>query len=546
MNWKKRLLTLTLTLGLLGTALAGCTQPAGDSAGSPSPSASGAPEASPSASAPAESATGEKVDGGTLIMCEPTDISSLNILYETGDEGMTMLKPVYDPLYIVSKDGVRYYLAESHEVSEDGLTITVKLRENLKWHDGVPITTEDVLWYFEMKMNPDNNSSGGTKVNGEPVQVAAVDEYTFTVTLPSVSASYEATLGNLKLLPKHVYEDTPVLVGAEINSTSGVGSGPFKVKEWNKGESLVLERFDDYYRGPASLESVVFKIIPNASTEEIAFQNGELSVLRLTTQDMLEKYSNDPNYSVYSLTEGRINYMGFNSNSPLTSDPKVREAICLALNVDEIIAGAYGSTELAPAAKTVFCPSNLYYSDVEGYSQDLERARELIAETGIEGETFRLVYNSSRENMENCALMIQQQLKAVGLNVEIQGYETQGFFEVFFYTDAGDWELGLNGYSTNGDNQGDEYMFSLEGFLSKNLCSTDEIAALWNEGDATTDPEERAAIYKEIQEQIRDAYTMFPLTSPNFVVATDKRLKGVDAIDMVPLFEDYLNLYMTN
>ena len=544
MNWKKRLLTLTLTLGLLGTALAGCTQPAGDSAGSPS--ASGTPEVSPSASTPAESATGEKVDGGTLIMCEPTDISSLNILYETGDEGMTMLKPVYDPLYIVSKDGVRYYLAESHQVSEDGLTITVKLRENLKWHDGEPITTEDVLWYFEMKMNPDNNSSGGTKVNGEPVQVAAVDEYTFTVTLPSVSASYEATLGNLKLLPKHVYEDTPVLVGAEINSTSGVGSGPFKVKEWNKGESLVLERFEDYYRGPASLESVVFKIIPNASTEEISFQNGELSVLRLTTQDMLEKYSNDPNYSVYSLTEGRINYMGFNSNSPLTSDPKVREAICLALNVDEIIAGAYGSAELAPAAKTVFCPSNLYYSDVEGYSQDLDRARELIAETGIEGKTFRLVYNSSRENMENCALMIQQQLKAVGLNVEIQGYETQGFFEVFFYTDAGDWELGLNGYSTNGDNQGDEYMFSLEGFLSKNLCSTDEIAALWNEGDATTDPEERAAIYKEIQEQIRDVYTMFPLTSPNFVVATDKRLKGVDAIDMVPLFEDYLKLYMTN
>ena len=544
MNWKKRLLTLTLTLGLLGTALAGCGQTAGTPSGSPS--ASGTPEVSPSASTPAESPAGEKVDGGTLIMCEPTDISSLNILYETGDEGMTMLKPVYDPLYIVSKDGVRYYLAESHEVSEDGLTITVKLRENLKWHDGEPITTEDVLWYFEMKMNPDNNSSGGTKVNGEPVQVAAVDEYTFTVTLPSVSASYEATLGSLKLLPKHVYENTPVLAGAEINSTSGVGSGPFKVKEWNKGESLVLERFDDYYRGPASLESVVFKIIPNASTEEISFQNGELSVLRLTTQDMLEKYSNDPNYSVYTLTEGRINYMGFNSNSPLTSDPKVREAICLALNVDEIIAGAYGSAELAPAAKTVFCPSNLYYSDVEGYSQDLERARELIAEAGVEGETFRLVYNSSRENMENCALMIQQQLKAVNLNVEIQGYETQGFFEVFFYTDAGDWELGLNGYSTNGDNQGDEYMFSLEGFLSKNLCSTDEIAALWNEGDATTDPEERAAIYKEIQEQIRDVYTMFPLTSPNFVVATDKRLKGVDAIDMVPLFEDYLNLYMTN
>ncbi len=536
---KRTILCLALALGLLGTTLAGC----GDQT---TAEATPAPTSDPQESAAPSSSGGEKVDGGTLIMCEPTDISSLNILYETGDEGMTMLKPVYDPLYVVAKDEVRYYLAESREVSEDGLTITVTLRDNLKWHDGEPITTDDVLWYFEMKMNPDNNTSSGTTVNGEPVTVAAVDERTFTVTLPSVSASYDATLGNLKLLPKHVYEDTPVLAGAEINSTSGVGSGPFMVKEWNKGESLVLERFEDYYRGPASLEQVVFRIIPNASAEEIAFQNGELSVLRLTTQDMLEKYSNDPNYSVYTLTEGRINYMGFNSNSPLTSDPKVREAICLALNVDEIIAGAYGSTDLAPAAKTVFCPSNLYYTDVDGYSQDLERAQQLIAEAGVEGETFRLVYNSSRENMENCALMIQQQLRAAGLNVEIQGYETQGFFEVFFYTDAGDWELGLNGYSTNGDNQGDEYMFSLEGFLSKNICSTDEIAALWNAGDATTDPAERADIYRQIQEQIRDVYTMFPISSPNFVVATDSRLKGVDAIDMIPLFEDYLQLYMTN
>ncbi|NCE63261.1 ABC transporter substrate-binding protein [Pseudoflavonifractor sp. 524-17] len=544
----KKITSMALALLTAGALLSGCGTPASNTppadTTSPAPSSTPAPSTAPEASTPPTG--GERVDGGTLIMCEPSDISSLNIIYETGDEGMTMLKPVYDPLYIVAKDEVRYYLAESRTVSDDGLAITVKLRENLKWHDGEPITTDDILWNFEMRMNPDNKSSGGTKVNGEPVTVTAQDDYTFTVQLPSVSAAYDATLGGLKFLPKHVYESTPVLSGADINSTSGVGSGPFKVKQWNKGESLVLERFDDYYRGPASLESVVFKIIPNASAEEIAFQNGELSVMRLTTQDKLEKYSNDPNYQVYTLTEGRINYMGFNSNSPLTSDPKVRQAICLALNVDEIIAGAYGSSDLAPAAKTVFCPSNFYYTDVPGYSQDLEQAKQLIAEAGVEGETFRLVYNSSRENMENCALMIQQQLKAVGLNVEIQGYETQGFFEVFFYTDAGDWELGLNGYSTNGDNQGDEYMFSSEGFLSKNICTTDEIAQLWNQGDATNDPAQRTEIYKQIQEQIRDVYTMFPLTSPNFVIAVDKRLQGVDAIDMVPIFEDYLNLYMTN
>ena len=124
-------------------------------------------------------------------------------------------------------------------------------------------------------------------------------------------------------------------------------------------------------------------------------------------------------------------------------------------------------------------------------------------------------------------------------------YETQGFFEKFFYTDAGDWDLGLNGYSTNGDNQGDEYMFSKEGFLSKNLCSTDEIAKLWNEGDATIDTEKRAESCADLQQQIKDAYTMVPISDCKFILAVDKKIEGCDAINMVPVFDDYTKLYMT-
>ena len=208
-----------------------------------------------------EEATGEKIEGGSIVRAMPTDISSLNILYETGDEGMTMLKPVYDPLYIVSKDGVRYYLAESHEVSDDGLTITVKLRDNLKWHDGESITTDDVLWNFEFRMNPDNKSSSGTKVNQKPVTVEKIDELTFSVKLPEVSASYVATLGSMKLIPKHVYEGEENIASSALNTTQGVGSGPYKVKEWKKGESLTLEKFDDYYRD-VNLDTVIFKIMP--------------------------------------------------------------------------------------------------------------------------------------------------------------------------------------------------------------------------------------------------------------------------------------------
>ena len=271
----------------------------------------------------------------------------------------------------------------------------------------------------------------------------------------------------------------------------------------------------------------------------------ELNILRVTTADKLAKYASDDRYEIVSLNEGRINYMGFNSNSELMKDVAAREAIATALNVPEIVDGAYGSEEIAKVAKTVFCDQNFYYKDIDGYKYDGEKAKELVKAAGLEGKTMKLVYNSSRANMEDCALIIQQQLKAVGINLEITGYETQGFFEKFFYTDLGDWDLGLNGYSTNGDNQGDEYMFSKEGFLSKNLCTTDEIATLWNQGDATNDAKERAEIYADLQQQIKDAYTMVPISDCNFIVAVDKKLKGCDAINVVPIFEDYTQLYMT-
>ncbi len=296
-------------------------------------------------------------------------------------------------------DGVRYYLAESHEVSDDGLTITVKLRDNLKWHDGESITTDDVLWNFEFRMNPDNKSSSGTKVNQKPVTVEKIDELTFSVKLPEVSASYVATLGSMKLIPKHVYEGEENIASSALNTTQGVGSGPYKVKEWKKGESLTLEKFDDYYRD-VNLDTVIFKIMPNESAQEIAFENGELNIIRVSTIDKYEKYAANDNYEMVTLDEGRINYMGFNSNSELMKNIEARKAIATALDVPAIVEGAYGSDDIAVPAKTVFCDQNFYYEDIDGYKHDLEEAKKLVKEAGLEGKTLQLTGNIFGKEIE--------------------------------------------------------------------------------------------------------------------------------------------------
>ena len=145
--------------------------------------------------------------------------------------------------------------------------------------------------------------------------------------------------------------------------TKGIGSGPFKLKEINAGESIVYEKYDDYYREPASLDEVVIKVMPDESAQEAALQSGEISMMRITSQTKLEKYQSDDEYTVYNIPEGRLNYMAYNYQSPNMKDINARKAIALALNNEEIVQGAYGSEDLAIPATNFCSPENLYYND---------------------------------------------------------------------------------------------------------------------------------------------------------------------------------------
>lgn len=137
---------------------------------------------------------------------------------------------------------------------------------------------------------------------------------------------------------------------------AGVGYGPYKLVEYTPGEKLVVERYEDYYMGPANYKTIEYRIMPDSTAQEVALLNGEIDYFPVTDAETLAKYEADSNYDVHSFTEGRINYMQLNQNSDIFADSKAREVICKALNIDEIVAGAYGSEELARAATgTVIC-----------------------------------------------------------------------------------------------------------------------------------------------------------------------------------------------
>ena len=234
-------------------------------------------------------------DANELVMGVSSSVTNLNKHLETMKEGWLMLGAVYDELYMKTDSEIRYYLADSVDVSEDGLTVTLKLKDNLKWHDGEAITADDVIFSMDVNADPDNGAGYANTVfiGEEKVSYEKVDDLTVKIWLPEVSASYVTILGTLPLLPAHVFDnDTDIKANSEAN-LKGIGSGPYKVKEFKDGEYLELERFDDYYGQKPSIDKVIYKVIPDSSAQEVALQKGEINFMEVASQTSADKYEGD-------------------------------------------------------------------------------------------------------------------------------------------------------------------------------------------------------------------------------------------------------------
>ena len=537
---RKRLLSFALCAAMALTAMTGCGAKTEDTAASSKGAETGS-EAAKAGEEETEAAREADGEEKGLVIPSASCVANLNPLLESYKEGVIMLNPLYDPLYVIDVNETRYYLAESYEVSEDGTSVTLKLKDGLKWHDGEPITADDVI--FTMDVNADtNNGAGNTNVvilNDQPVKYEKVDDLTVKITLPMASASYPALLGELTLIPEHVYGGNTSIVGAEANM-SGIGSGPYKLREFKQDQYLILEKNEDYYMGAPDIDTVTFRIISDISAQEVALMNGEINLMELSSAPAVAKYSEDPNYTVVMYPEGRVNYLAVNKFCETVQDPKVVEAVFAALDAREIIDGAYGEGMAVPANTVLSNMTTFYDESVEGYSQDIEKAKQLAAETGIEGSTMTLYFNSERAYMKESAQVIQQQLKNVGINLEVIPLESTGFFEKVFGTD-GDYEFYLNGYAAVGDP--DTVVAGMyDGTWGVNLAVSDELLGLWQEARSVFTEDERAAIYKEIQEKTKEEMSCYPIAYPNYVFVTTGNVKGTDTIKRTPIFEDYTKL----
>lgn len=492
-----------------------------------------------------ETKESEPISGGNLSIPIGSDLKSFNYGTISGDDDAEMvLSTIYDELCSVTSDGVRYYLAESCELSEDGTTMTVKLRDDLKWHDGEKITADDLIYTIEWLQNSDNQKgTDNMRVTsgGQPLTTEKVDDLTVKVISPYPHASMMYSIGELHIMPKHIWEDDSLT--DEEKYSSAIGSGPYKLKEYIPGEKIVVEKNEDYYRTEPSLDTIEFKIMPDFSAREVAFQNGEINMLRVTDAKSLEAYENNEDYKVYNFPEGRINFL-IMSNKGILQDKKARQAVCLALNIPEIVEGVYGDDTFAVPANSMFSRLSYFYIDeYVNYEQNLEEAKKLAEEAGIVGKKLTYVFNNNRTGMESTALMIQQQLKEIGVEVEVQGLDSAGFFAA--QTGAQPWDFLTSGYMSNGEefHSMPFYTSAYGGYMGYDVSQ--DVDAAWGETEMTTNMEARKAGAEKAYKAAQDCYSLVSISDTNYVVVMQNNYEGFEDYGMNTLFEDFTKFHLT-
>ena len=469
------------------------------------------------------------------------------------DSFTTMIRPIYYPLYYRTGTDIEYYLADKIDISEDKLTYTVHLNEDATWSDGTPITVDDILFTINYRAFSSGGSSSLDTVDGEKVTFNKKDDKTLEAVLPHPYALYDNYLGDLLVLPSHAFEGNVEKVdnSGYFNSPDMATSGPFKVEQIN-ADSFVYVARDDFFAGEPDVKKLVLRTLGAGSSQKVAFENGELSYMRVTTAEELEKYRGQSDkYNISSVTEARLNYLQLNPHGPLMStlSKEARQAIMLALNGQEIVDTAYGSDELAVPANSVLTPDQHQYSkDAPGYKQDLETAKKLAKSSGLEGKTLTYIYNADRANMEAVATVIQQQLSQIGVKLSIEGLDSPTFFSRFFAVGMGTglentYDLGSNGWDSERGSAYQAHFYLNHGLAEKNAWGwSKEISEKVIKADATADEAEAQELWNEIQEEYVEEYWEFPLTYTNFVMVSQINVTGLDGSEVVPELVDWMSI----
>lgn len=532
------LLTLMLCLMLVLTACGG----AGETATEPTTSTETGTETS---AEPAAEPSGEAA-GGTLIVGRGGDSAALDPSIVTDGESLKIAQQVFDPL-LAYKSGtteVEGALAESWEISEDGLTYTFKLRQGVKFHDGTDFNADAVVFNFNRWNDPDSefkfegdsfdyyDSMFGPAEARVIKSVTASDESTVVFELNQPQAPF---LQNLAMPPFSIASPKAVQESGADFKANPVGTGPFVFKEWKRSDSITLEKNPEYWQeGLPKVDTVIVRSIPDNTARFNALQNGEIDLMEDLSPDDLATLESNPDLQKFNRPPFNVAYLGFNVTKKPFDDPKVRIALSHAVDKQGIVDAFFAGQ--AEPAKNPIPPSLWGYNDsIEDYPYDLEQAKQLLADAGyangIEQPLTFYAMPVSRPYMPDgrkVAEVIQASFAQIGVTVNIESPEWATYLDDLSKGEKDDlFIIGWTG--DNGDPDNFFYPLLDKDSIGGNNYSqyaSDPLHEVLVKAQQETDQDARAKLYEEAQVIVHDDAPWVPLVHSTPLLAASNNVQG--------------------
>lgn len=448
----------------------------------------------------------------------------LKIAYTTDPQGLdpqrtaavstfNVTGSIYETLLAITPDWeIEPRLAETYEVSPDGMEITFKLREGVLFHNGREMKAEDVKNSFE-RLKGEESPKAKDYANIKEINV-----------LNDYEISFRTEKLDVELAKAFIYPWTAIvpIEEAETLKSKPVGTGAYKFKEWIPQQQVILTANENYYLEPAKIKELEFKLIPDATSQMAALQTGDIHLAEIQG-NQVEVLKNDENLKIYSEPMNAVQLLALNLDNEIFKDVRVRRAIAMAINKEDInstVVYGYGSN--VGAHLPVNYPDYYDTNDVIQYNP--EEAKKLLAEAGYEnGLTLEMILPKNYQIHMDAGQVIADQLSKIGVNVEIKVVEWgQWLSDVY---SGKQYEMTVVGLSGRLDSY---YFLKRYHSQSGDFISyiTGDIDALLEASTSELDPVKRKDIFKEIQVTLAENVPVVYLQTPDRIFALAKNVEG--------------------
>lgn len=497
---KKRVFVLLAAAVLLCGILTGC---------------GGNPDAGSQSGTSGDSGSAAK---DTLVVAIPDAPSYMDPQVQAAIATFRVTTQMFDRLVSLDNDmNLIPGLAESWDVVDDKTTV-FHLRQGVKFHNGEEMTSEDVKYSLERCI-----ASSGVNYNYLIIDtITCDDDYTVTIT---TKEPFNALLPRLTLDAASIICKSADTSPEEFNRHP-VGAGPYKFVSWELGGDVVLEAFEDYYKGAPAVKRVIFRTIPEAINRAIGLETGEVDLAYDLGITDLESLVGNDKVTTLTTPSNTVWYLGMNVQKAPLDNVKVRQAIACALNPQDYIDIVFSGE--ASLAHNTMLPAGVegYAPDTVPYDYNVETAKALLAEAGYADGFATTLWCADSQVMRDSAVVIQEQLRQIGINAEVKTME-QG--QYYSETGKGEQDLFIMSKTSIDPDSMLRAMYHTEAFgLSGNrsFWAAPETDEMMDRASTTTDKAEALELYKQIQTIVAENVPLVPIAIEHLNAGMQSNVKG--------------------